>query len=255
MGGEHLAPGRELALEGPARVGRAGRGQAVDRQAQRAGVARVLETLAAVVRDRLQPRAAGLQAREVVELRVLDRAVEAAFALAGGVDVPDAQAMGAQGVGSCLVVHVVQRQPPEGAEDFPELILRVRIVTLCPQRGHAREAAEHDQWRAGVEDGAQAMQAQGRQRGQGHEASMWRAVPTGGGPAAAGFGLIGRNERRCRRRQQRRQPGQGQQRIGRRQPGQGASAQTAQAGQLGADARQLGRTVEALRPARRAGPR
>ena len=116
-------------------------------------MARMPEALAAVVRDRLQLRAALAQAGEVVELRVLDRAVGAALALAGGVDVPDAQAVRAQRrffrSSSCRAAAA-----PEGAEDFPELVLRVRIVTLRAQRCDAGEAAEHDQARALVSIGA-----------------------------------------------------------------------------------------------------
>ena len=54
MFGQGRAPGRELAVERPARIGRAGRRQAQHRHAERLGDAAVARRFAAVVGDRLQ---------------------------------------------------------------------------------------------------------------------------------------------------------------------------------------------------------
>src|SRR5450631_3355407 len=97
VGFEDNAPGGELALEAPARIRRAGRRQAMHRQAEQASVTHRARRLASVVRDALELRRAHPKAGQVIELRILDRTVETAQALATRVDIPDAQAVRAQG--------------------------------------------------------------------------------------------------------------------------------------------------------------
>ncbi len=93
--------------------------------------------------DGLQARAALAQALQVVQAGVADGAVEAALTLTGGIDVPHAQAMGAQHVGSFVVGHIGQRLAPQGAENLPEMVLWVGIVTLRLQRRDAGKAPQH----------------------------------------------------------------------------------------------------------------
>src|SRR5690606_35201709 len=69
---EGLAPGLQLALEAPGGVGRAGGRQAQHRQPEGAGDAHAACRLAAVVRDRPQPRGALAQANQVVVLGAAD---------------------------------------------------------------------------------------------------------------------------------------------------------------------------------------
>src|SRR5690606_22458876 len=72
---------------------------------------------------------------------------EAAFALAGGIDIPDAQATRPHDIEPLRIRQGHQVLLPEHAQDLPELVLRMAVVLLRTQRGHAREAAQHQQAR------------------------------------------------------------------------------------------------------------
>src|SRR5256885_4316898 len=96
MGSQRLAPGLDVARETAARVGRAGRWQLHGGQAQGLRAAGMLVALATVVQGQRQLGAMRAQRHEIIHLGRADGAVQAAFALAAGIHVPQAQAAGQQ---------------------------------------------------------------------------------------------------------------------------------------------------------------
>ena len=66
-----------------------------------------------------------MQAREIVGGRLADRRIEAAFALAGGQYVPQAEAVGQQARQALGVGQRIQVFADQGADQFPELVARI----------------------------------------------------------------------------------------------------------------------------------
>ena len=118
------------------------------------------ETLAAVVGDGAQVRAALQQRRKVVQLRVADGAVQAAFALTLGVHIPHPHALGQQALTAAGVVPVFRpgRIGPQRLHDAPEMVLRVGVILLQLQRLDAGETAQHQHTRARPHQGRQTLQ-------------------------------------------------------------------------------------------------
>ena len=143
---DHLAPGFQLALERPTGIGGAGGWQADHRQAQRAAVLRMAKALPAVVGDQTQLRAAALALGQVVDLRLADRAVEATFALAGGIHVPQADTFSEHPVDTLFIAicaYETRAGGPNGLKYLPEGILWVGVILLTCQRCDTGETTQH----------------------------------------------------------------------------------------------------------------
>ncbi len=110
----------------------------------------------AVEADSPQARRQGYQARKIVEPRVLDSFIAAALAFAGRHHVPDRDAQALHRAHALGVRHAGRRQSRLRRNDFPEMILRVRVIFACRQRGHRRKAAEDQGLGPGIDQGRQA---------------------------------------------------------------------------------------------------
>lgn len=171
MTGKHGAPSRQFAFERPARVGRAGRGQAVRLQRprkRREHAAGVPKALAAVVRHRHDLGAARGERGEVVEDGVADGGVETALARARRVHVPQAHALREQPADPFFIAptdHFTLGWRPNRLDDAPEVVVRMRVVLLRRERSHAREAAKHHQHGVVAHDRCEASQRRPIPRG------------------------------------------------------------------------------------------
>src|SRR5262249_6955390 len=80
---------------------------------------------------------------EVVRRRIADRRIEAAFAMACGEHVPDADAVRQHPFEPRVISELMQRRLPEHvAEQSPELIARMRVVLRGVQRRFTWKTAE-----------------------------------------------------------------------------------------------------------------
>lgn len=86
-----------------------------------------------VAGDALEPVAFLDQPEKVIRLTPLDRAVQTAFALTARVDVPERETTVAKPPTPRAVGRRLGVLRPEGRKQLPELISRVRVVTLLGQ--------------------------------------------------------------------------------------------------------------------------
>ena len=134
-------------------MGRTGRGEFVHRKllgilGRRQGrhhLRGLAKALGPVVGHGFQPRARLGQGREIVQLRIADRRVQAAFAVAAAVHVPQRQPLVAQGLQPGFVAERYQVGLPQLRQNLPELVLRMPVVALLGQRACPREAAQQQQ--------------------------------------------------------------------------------------------------------------
>src|SRR5690242_2228604 len=142
----------ELTEYGPARrflckgfsVGRARRWKVYQRQARR----RVAHQLAADARRCGSVEGDGLKLRKIVKqmldlvvFRLADRLIEAARPIGGRNHVPKPDPAVGQAAKAILVSESLQLFPNRSPKEAPELVRRVRVITLRRQRCVARQAA------------------------------------------------------------------------------------------------------------------
>ncbi len=108
-----------------------------------------------VVGHGFERRGLGLEPGEVVEARIANVGIEAAFAAALGINVPDAEALFANDVEALWVRQHAQVDAPEGRQHGPEVVAWVRVVLAGRERRDAWEAAQHEQARVGRNDRSQ----------------------------------------------------------------------------------------------------
>ena len=86
-----------------------------------------------------------------------DVGVEAALAGGGRHGVPEAHAAVAQRLQTFLIGERNELAIDDGADQAPELVLRVGIILTLGERDGAGQAAQHQQARVGLNDGWEAM--------------------------------------------------------------------------------------------------
>ena len=184
VGLEERAPGGELAFEAPARVGRAGRRQP-DTGTPSARVSRIaradsppLWPIARKPWRRREQAARSFGSASSIAL------VEAAFAAAARVDVPQAERR-ARGRGQALGVAAPTRSTPHTPTAAARSGCADGRSTARPQRGGAREAAEHDDaGRASIAGGRPGSERRTRRPTERDERAV-RRRPAGGPRDAA----------------------------------------------------------------------
>jgi len=102
--------------------------------------------------DRPEHRKIVEQMFELIVLRFADRLVEAAAPARRSDDVPQADATVAQPLEPPVVLQRLQFLADRRAEQPPELVCGVRVITPRRERGVSRQAAEYEQCGVGAGD-------------------------------------------------------------------------------------------------------
>ncbi|MNV63682.1 hypothetical protein D3C71_1562880 [compost metagenome] len=122
---------------------------------------RMAKAFGAVVRQHAQLRAQRAQRGEIIDFGAAYGRVQAALALAAVIDIPQAQAALQQpGAAPRIVLAAgLQMLRPQGLQQPPKLVLRMRVVLLLRQRCHARKTAQYQHAGRRADYGRQALQA------------------------------------------------------------------------------------------------